>query len=187
MSFLKGNKKGEITTILISSLLRLGGGLGAAYINKSFLKPNGTNTQQTLANLGNPLLFIAAGAGELLIENKYAKDLLQGMGVVFGMKAIATAAPSIGESFGLSGTSDAELLGTSDAELLGIGTTAELPEEFADVDSSKFLNDGNKIDEMAENIDNENYDVQVAGTPYEEDDVEEETVEMSDSQLLGNF
>lgn len=190
MSFLKGNKKGEITKNLVSSLLRLGGGLGAGYINKSFLKPNGTNSQQTLANLGNPILFIATAVGETLIENQYAKNLLQGMSVVFGMKAIATAAPSIADSFGLSGTEDAQLLGTSDAQLLGLGATdSGLPEEFEDVNASEFMTDGNNLNELAENIDNENYDIQTAGLAEPEPEFEEETEteEVDAAQLMGNF
>lgn len=106
--FIKKDPMKDIGKVAGRAGLRIGGALGATWIGHKLTTPDATTGKPMMEPKYASLVIMAAGlAGEVFIEDEYARSVAEGMTVVGGLKAFATFMPDQATKIGLSGVGSA--------------------------------------------------------------------------------
>lgn len=193
MGFINKSWQRNMSSNLVSAGERVGGAVTASFLLKKFAPNKGANAtagERTMYNVGGPALLLTSVALDLVASNEHIRSLAQGMSVAAATHSIAVIAPSVGESFGLSGVEEQEnsaaLMGASGNAPSALSAGDTLPEEFDDV--KNFQTDGNPWTEVADKIDDPNTTVKVEGVDDSKLMGDEDTEEViTQSALMGLF
>ena len=199
MAFINKHWQRNMSGNLINAGCRVGGALAGGFLLQKFApyKANANDTEKTLYNVGGPALLLTSVALDLMADNEYIRSVAQGMTVIAATHSLNVVTPAIAETFTPSVEPPKPAEGTNgvpeQAALMGgcgtvgaISAGEGLPEEFNEVDPSKFQNDGNPWNEVAEKIDDPNTTIKVEGVPSANLMGDEDEAEL-ESKLMGIF
>lgn len=197
--FIKKNWQKDASSVLINAGLRAAGGFAGAYIATSGpFKAKPKNENQTLYNIGGPLLLAAGVLGDMMFEDQKIKSFAQGLTTYAALHSVAVMTKGEGglaEKIGING-----LAGEPEEEaalmsgIAALGTTTD--STAADVEEIKALaagetgeNDGNDWEAVANQIDVADETVKMQGVEEEPTAAELMGTESEDEAalLMGMF
>ena len=196
--FIKKNWQKDASSVLVNAGLRAAGGFAGAYIATSGpFKAKPKTENQTLHNIGGPLLLAAGVLGDMVFEDPKIKSFAQGLTTYAALHSVAVVTQGQGgfaEKIGISGLAgDAEEEAALMSGIAALGTTTDSTAE--DVEEIKALaagesgtNDGNDWEAVANQIDFADETVkQVAGVDETAADLMGTESEDEAALLIGMF
>ena len=196
--FIKKNWQKDASSVLVNAGLRAAGGFAGAYIATSGpFKAKPKNENQTLHNIGGPLLLAAGILGDMMFEDAKIKSFAQGLTTYAALHSVAVVTQGQGgfaEKIGISGLAgDVEEEAALMSGIAALGTTTD--STAADVEEIKALaagesgtNDGNDWEAVANQIDVADETVkQVAGVDETAADLMGTESEDEAALLMGMF